>query len=206
MYRYYCPMNALTKSGAAFGLALLSLSPVVVTAQELGPPPPDGAPGAMAPAAAGTPDPARMATMREARAAAERIREQARLAMLGALTPQHRTQLGTLVGEFATAATPDVALTAKQIDALLSAREARAIVLAEQTARTNEQSLHEEERARFEATLSAEERAKMQARMEAMKAAHPAGWRHEPTTDPGLMLLHTALGMGGRHEGPPGPR
>jgi Spy/CpxP family protein refolding chaperone len=195
MSGYYRRMNARTRFGAAFGLALLSVLPIVAKAQELGPPPPDGAPGAMAPAAAGTPNPARMASMREARAASERIRAQARLAMLAALTPQHRTQFGTLVGEFATAATPDLSVTAKQIDALLSVREARAIVVAEQTARTS-----------FEATLTAAQRAQMQARMQAMKAAHPAGAMHEPSTDPGMMLLHTALGMGGRHEGPPGPR
>jgi Spy/CpxP family protein refolding chaperone len=175
MSGYYRRMNARTRFGAAFGLALLSVLPIVAKAQELGPPPPDGAPGAMAPAAAGTPNPARMASMREARAASERIRAQARLAMLAALTPQHRTQFGTLVGEFATAATPDLSVTAKQIDALLSVREARAIVVAEQTARTNERSLRDAERASFEATLTAAQRAQMQARMQAMKAAHPAG-------------------------------
>lgn len=195
-------MNAYRNSSAALGFALLSLSPAGAFAQAAAPP--QGAPPA--PASMETPDPARMATMREARAASERIHAQARVTMLGALTPQHRTQFAAIVGAYATAATPDLSVTAKEIDTLLSAREARAIVLAEETARTNERSLHEAERARMEATLTPTEREEMQARMQAMKAAHPAGSRLEPSSDPGLTLLRTTLGMGGHRGAPPEPR
>lgn len=197
-------MNAFTKSSAAIAFALL-LSPASVWAQQGGPPQGEP-PGAVPPAMAGTPDPARMATMREARAASERIRSQARTAMLGALTPQHRAQFAAIVGAYATAATPDLSVTAKQVDALLSTAEARAIVVAEQNARTNERSLHEAERARMEATLTPAERTEMQARMQAMKAAHGAWPMHERNADPGLTLLRTTLGMGGHRGGPPGPR
>ena len=198
-------MNVFRNSGAALGFTLLSLSPAGALAQAAGPPQGEP-PGVAAPAAMGTPDPARMATMREARAASERIRAQARVAMLGALTPQHRTQFATIVGAYAVAATPDLSVTAKEIDALLSTREARAIVLAEETARTNERSLHEAERSRIEATLTPAERDQMQARIQSMKAAHPAGSMREPSSDPGLTLLRTTLGMGGHHGGPPEPR
>lgn len=144
-----------------------------------------------------------MATMRATHAEFERIHRQARAQMLGALTPQHRTQLGTIVGAFATEATPDVAVTAKQIDAILSEREARAILQTETAARASEKSLMEAQRTAFEATLSPDDRARMAAHEQAVKdgrATHPM---REPSSDPGLVLLHATLALGG-HDGPPG--
>jgi Spy/CpxP family protein refolding chaperone len=181
---------------AAFTLALFC-APALAGAQEA---PPDGPPGAAAPAAAGTPNPERFAEMRETRAQLDAIREQARYQMLAALTTAHRTQLATIVGGLAIAPKPDVATAAKQIDASLSAREARAILTIESNQRTSSRALMESERAKFEATLDPAERAKMEARHHPMGAGPRA---NRPAPDAGFILLHAALPAEGHREGPP---
>lgn len=56
------------------------------------------------------------------------MHQQMRTTMLAALTPQNRTLLGTVAGQLATSATPDVKAAAAQLDAALSPAEKQAIL------------------------------------------------------------------------------
>jgi len=122
----------------------------------------------------------------------ERIHQQARTQILGSLTPQHRTQLGALIGQFAIAPVQDRHALEKQIDAMLSPREAQAILTTAAGEHTAMHSIMQAASAQFEATLTPEERTAMQARMDKMKAMHAD--RPERTPDAGSILLHAALG------------
>jgi hypothetical protein len=188
-------MRVVAKSAAFVAVALLSLAPAFSFADEAGPPP-DAAP----PAAGWKPSPERMADMRQMRSELESVHQQARLQMLGALTPQHREQFAAIVGQLAIAATPDVEVAAKQIDTMLSVREARAVLAAESTARADSKALMDQERAKFEASLTPDERAKMEAR-ESARPARPASAR---SADPGFILLRATVAGGPHREGPPG--
>jgi hypothetical protein len=191
----------------------LALSPALAAAQET--PAAAGLPDA--PGAMAAPDPARLEAMRAAREQVASMHKQARLQMLAALTPQHRAQLATVIGQFAVSANPDPAALAKTIDAMLSRNEAQGVVDIAASERVNERGVMEAVRSQMEASLTPDQRTAMAAREEKMaarRAEHVA-----PAPDPGRELARelasAALGWGGRGErgsgpvgdleGPPGP-
>jgi hypothetical protein len=193
------------------------LAPTLGAAQDApaGMPPavPDAASGSGAPPA---PNPARMAAMRAVREQMETLHKQTRLAMLASLTPQHRQQLATLIGQFAISANPDRQALERSVDALLTRNEAQSIVNLAASERTNSRSLMEAARAQMEASMTADERARMQARDAQMASRGPRamGMASARTPDPGAELLRTIVaarephgmpGMGreGWHGGPP---
>jgi len=132
--------------------------------------------------------------MRQAREQSAAMHRQARLQMLGSISAQHRSQLATLVGQYAVSANPDREVLARQIDTLLSRNEAQSVVNVAATERTNGRAMMEAMHQRIEASLPADRRAAMDAREEKMAAAR-AG-RTMPAPDPGRELLR-ALGVAG---------
>jgi hypothetical protein len=76
----------------------------------------------------GQPSAAAMTIMQQTHAKMEQLHSQARLSMLNALTPAHRTLLANIVGELVISASPDAAAAARQLDASLSPGEARAVL------------------------------------------------------------------------------
>lgn len=134
------------------------------------------------------------------------MHKQFRAKVLGLLTPAHRNQLASVVGQLAISASPDPQGAIKKIDAFLSSGEKQAILSAAQTFRT-------------------QQRARMQAMMAKFRAANPSFPSPRPmrsgepkerhATDAGelLFMLVTggAPGMGAHsfmlereHMGPPG--
>jgi hypothetical protein len=97
------------------------------------PPPPPGGPGA--------------GPMGQVRSQIDQVRAQARSAALNALTPTSRTLLSQVVGQLAVANTPDVNAAAKQLDAELSPREAKAILDAQNNLETQTQAIIDKARA-----------------------------------------------------------
>jgi hypothetical protein len=85
--------------------------------------------------------------MGQVRAQLDQVRAQARSTALNALTPASRTLLSQVVGQLAVAATPDVNAAAKQLDAELTPREAKAILDAQNTLLTQTQAIIEKARA-----------------------------------------------------------
>ena len=191
-------MNSLTPL-QALGLTAALLWPGVALAQQAESPP-DGPPPAMS-----TPSAQQRAAMEADRAQLEALHQQARVRMLGSLSPAHRAQFAALVGQYAIAAQPNPEYTARQIDALLSAQEARNILAVAAGERDSARSIMQAARTQFEATLTADQKARMQGRMEHMKAEHAGDPERSPRpTDAGSILLHVALGYGRMHGPPPG--
>lgn len=131
--------------------------PVAAGAQQ-GPPPDMGPGGGMMQHQMSDADRAKMMQMHG----------QARAAVLGALTPAHKTLLASIVSALAISTNPDAKAAAAKLDAQLSAPEKKAIVDAEN-------SMHEQ--------------------MRAMMPSPPpgAGEHHmQMSTDPGEILLMMA--------------
>jgi Spy/CpxP family protein refolding chaperone len=186
------------KSIALLGF-VLAVSPTLAAAQS-GPLP------ASAEAAATHPS---FAAMEQMHAQLTQIHKDARLRILGALTPAHRTLLAGVVGQLATAPNPDPVAAAKSLDAALSPAEARSVVSYEAAAHTQSRALMEAFRAQFEASLTPQQRAEMQQR-ESARAAERSQMGARPTRvpDAGTTLLHLASGAddvhgGFGHGGPP---
>jgi len=76
----------------------------------------------------GQPNAAAITVMQQTHAKMEQLHAQARLSMLNALTPAHRTLLATIVGQLTIAASPDTSAAARQLDASLSPAESRAVL------------------------------------------------------------------------------
>jgi hypothetical protein len=85
--------------------------------------------------------------MAQVRAQIDQVRVQARSTALNALTPASRALLSQVVGQLAVAATPDVGTAAKQLDAELSPREAKAILDAQNALETQTQAIIDKARA-----------------------------------------------------------
>jgi hypothetical protein len=187
----YIPLAALALAltpGAVFAqttAAAAPPAPAAAAADDQGPPRPTAA---------------QMSAMRVSFEALKAIRAQARVAMLGSLSAQHRAALATIIGQLAISAAPDPAAAERQIDALLSRGEAQNILNVAAAERTSERSAMEAARAQFEASLSADQKAKFaerDQRMTAERAAHTP-----PAPDAGRELLHTLVQTGREHGGP----
>jgi hypothetical protein len=128
------------------------------------------------------------------------LHDQARLQMLGSLSPAHRAAVANIIGQLAIAPNPNRRAAAAQIDALLSNGEKQSVLTAEAGERTNTRSLMESARAQMEASATPDERAKMQAR-DQQRASRMAAMQNRPqrTPDAGMTLLRIAGG------GPGGP-
>jgi hypothetical protein len=181
----------------AAGLALVLLGPSAAFAQDAMPPPPSVA------AAAPRRDPQQRAAIEATHAQLQRLEQQARSQILASLSPQHRAAFATIVGQYAIAPVQDRVATAKQLDALLTAGEARSILATESNERTAARVLMQEARAKVEASMTADQRAAQAARMQKMEAMH--GSMPHPAPDAGMALLHVAFGGSHMHGGgPPG--
>ncbi len=119
----------------------------------------------------------------------------ARAAMLGALTPAHRDLMSRLVGQLSIAPDPDVNAAAKQLDAVLSPAEVRAIGNAEAASRTQMMGAAGE----MQNTISPEQRRQMME--QAAQAMHSMSSSMAPAiakamqdeNDPGHVLLKSVL-------------
>ena len=86
------------------------------------------------------PPPPDFQAMEKTHAQIEQIHQQARVAMLNALQPEHRNLLAQVVGQLVLAPKPDTSAAAKTLDAALTADESKAIVGAWSSA---EQQMHQ---------------------------------------------------------------
>jgi hypothetical protein len=181
----------------ALALALAPVAGFADDAPPAGPPPPDG-PGAM-----GAPSPERMAAMRQTREQLRSLHNQTRTQLIASLTPQHRAQLATLIGQFAVTPNADRAALVRSVDAILSRNEAQSVVNLVSSERTSARGVMEAARARFESTLGADQRSAMDARTQRMEAMR-AETAHAPrAVDAGRELLRSLVGED-EHEGGPG--
>jgi len=157
------------------------------------------------------PSPAMRAAMQQARQQMEQIHLQARNQMLASLSPAHRTAVANIIGQMAISPNPDMAVAARQIDALLSQPEGQAILRTHSQAMTATQTLRTQMRTQFENSLTPDQRAQMEARRAQFAQAHPNGMPQRAArpgaTDPGAILLRNLTGGAGRgmHGGPGGP-
>jgi hypothetical protein len=128
----------------------------------------------------------------------ETLHQQMRYQILSALTPVHRRELGSLIGELAIAPNPDLQDAAAKIDRALLSSERQRILSAHQTFEAQIRQLHEQMRSELQSELP---------------AGHPAwgsgphnGSAPRPALDAGTIVLmtltpHFRMGMG---HGPPG--
>jgi Spy/CpxP family protein refolding chaperone len=183
----------------ALAFALAPVSAFADDTPPAGPPPADG-PGAM-----GAPSPERIAAMRQTREQLRLLHNQTRTQVIASLTPQHRAQLATLIGQFAVTPNADRRALVRSIDAILSRNEAQSVVNLVSSERANARSVMEAERAQFESTLSADQRAAMAARSQRMESMR-AETTHAPRPiDAGRELLRSLVGEDEREGGPGGP-
>ena len=123
--------------------AMLAAIPAFVLAQGASP---------MPPAASGTPWPRPdFQVIRQSMQQQEAMHKQFRAKVLGVLTPAHRNQLASVIGQLAIAASPDPRGAIKKIDAFLSSGEKQAILNAAQTFMTQERAQREAMMAKFRA-------------------------------------------------------
>ncbi|MBV8163521.1 MAG: hypothetical protein JOZ91_04580 [Candidatus Eremiobacteraeota bacterium] len=99
---------------SVFIAAALAATPLIVRADDT--------------SANGQPNAAAMSVMQQTHAKMEQLHAQARLSMLNALTPAHRTLLANVVGQLVIAQSPDTVAAARQLDASLSPNESRAVL------------------------------------------------------------------------------
>ena len=170
-------------------------------------PAPDAAMRPPADTAMARPSAQQMEAMQKVREQMRQIHTNARLQMLGSLTPAHRAALANIIGQLAIAPNPNRKAAEAQIDALLSNSEKSSVLNAEASARTNSRSLMESARTQFEATLSADDRAKMQARDAARQQRMAQGQTRgrefgAETPDAGRSLLRVSSAGGGLEGGP----
>ena len=176
--------------------AVLLGAPLCAMADEAG-----GAPPA--------PNAAMMQVMEQTHAQMDKLQGQARLAMLNSLSPANRNLLAQVAGQLAIAPNPDASVAARQLDANLSAGEARAIL---NISASLEQQAHQ---------LMESAHQQMMKAMPAGTPTHgPWGMRNEgmhagmrggqASSDPGMILLMATRsgGFEGFHHmpmgGPPG--
>src|SRR5438045_2842845 len=159
--------------------AMLAAIPALVLAQGA-PPMPPGPSGAPWP----RPD---FQVIRQNMQQQEAMHKQFRAKVLGLLTPAHRNQLASVIGQLAIAASPDPRGAINKIDAFLSSGEKQAILNAAQTFMT-------------------QQRAQMQAMMAKVRAANPnfpsprpmrsGETKERHTPDAGALLFMLATGGG----------
>ncbi len=131
------------------------------------------------------------AIMEQAHSKVEQLHSQARLSMLNALTPAHRTLLAQVVGQLAIAANPDAAAASRQLDASLSPTESRTIVSIntslEQQTRTIMESAHQQ---MMKSLPPGDQGPGGEHHMGYFREARPG--EPQMQNDPGMILLATA--------------
>lgn len=173
---------------AALAATLLA-SAVAARADNVGGPPPP-------------PNSAAMTIMEQTHAKMEQLHSQARLSMLNALSPAHRTLLAQIVGQLVIAPTPDLSAAAKTLDASLAPGEARTVLNISASFEQQAQQIMEASRKQLESTMPA-------GGPHGPYAMHGMGMRMGDQTqnDPGMVLLSMAgrtLGTFQFIAGPPG--
>jgi len=86
------------------------------------------------------------ATFERYRSQEEQLHQQMRYQILSALTPVHRRELASLIGELAIEPNPDLAAAATRIDRALLSYEQQRILAAHQAFETQRRQLHEQMR------------------------------------------------------------
>jgi hypothetical protein len=121
----------------------------------------------------------------------EQLHQQMRYQILSALTPNHRRELGLLIGELAIEPNPDVQAAATRIDRALLSSEQQRILAAHQAFETQSRQLREQMRTELQSELP---------------AGHP-NWRNGPRQgsppqqrqlDAGTIVLMTLTPRGPR--------
>lgn len=177
---------------------VLFLAPLAGMAEDAGAQPP-------------APNPAVFQVMEQTHAQMEKLHGEARLAMLNSLSAAHRNTLAQVAGELTIAPNPDPASAARQLDATLTAGEAKSIL---NISASFEQQAHQLMESAHQQMIKA---------MPAGTPTHgPWGMHDQGTrsgvrtgaqwsTDPGMILLMTtrSAGFEGFHHMPmgaaPGP-
>jgi hypothetical protein len=85
----------------------------------------------------------------------EQLHQQMRYQILSALTPNHRRELGLLIGELAIAPNPDLQDAATRIDRALSSSEQQRVLAAHQAFQTQSRQLREQMRTELQSELPA---------------------------------------------------
>jgi len=95
------------------------------------------------------------ATFERYHAQEEQLHQQMRYQILSALTPVHRRELASLIGELAIEPNPDVQAAAARIDRALLSSEQQRILAAHQAFETQRRQLHEQMRNELQSELPA---------------------------------------------------
>jgi len=95
------------------------------------------------------------ATFERYRTQEEQLHQQMRYQILSALTPVHRRELASLIGELAIEPNPDVQAAAARIDRALLSSEQQRILAAHQAFETQRRQLHEQMRTELQSELPA---------------------------------------------------
>ncbi len=126
--------------------------------------------------------------MEQAHAKVEQLHDQARLSMIGSLSPAQRTLLAQVVGQLAIAQTPDPAAAAKTLDANLTQAQAKNVLgisaSLEQQARQVMDAAHKQ----MQAAMPDSSAPHGQWGMHSMQVMHEGA----DETDPGMILLSMA--------------
>lgn len=168
----------MNKGFLALGLAL-SLLPVAALADDTVPSGPPPSP----PTAA-----QRQAIMKTFESFAQQehqLREQLRAQVLASLTPAHKAAVANLIGQLAISPNPDPAVTAKQLDVLLSAGEQQHILALHSSFKSHVKALHDQMRAQIQSELPAA----MQQRFSQKHQETQMVERSEHPNDAGSLLL-----------------
>jgi hypothetical protein len=129
----------------------------------------------------------------------ERLHEQSRAQMLGALTPAHKQLLAQVAGQLAISPNPDFAAAARRIDSALSPAESQSILRTHEAFRQQEHSVMDAAREQFEKTLTPDQQQQMQAHMEQHGKFGSSGQHTMPQLTAGALLLmpgHGPMMMG----------
>jgi hypothetical protein len=94
-------------------------------------------------------------TFERYRAQEEQLHEQMRYQILSALTPAHRRELASLIGELAIEPNPDLQAAATRIDRALLSYEQQRILAAHQAFEMQSRQLHEQMRSELQNELPA---------------------------------------------------
>lgn len=137
--------------------------------------------------------------MEQSRAQMDALHSQARLSILGALTPAHRALLAQVVGSLATAPNPDESAAIRQLDAALSPGEARTILSMHAAVEQQGHALMEAVHGKVMSILTASQRAQLESQPHGMMHVEGPGGPggHEMGETPltaGSILLHLSAG------------
>ena len=219
-------MKNIRTTALALALAVV---PAAALAQTPPPSAPAGQPGPGGPMSPGGPMMMRHQVTPQERQQFEAMRTQmmamhrrTKAEIIGALTPSHRTLLGTIAAGLALGSIPDTRTGAQQLDAALSSGEKTHIFAIVDASRTQERAAMEAARMKAMAQLPPEQQQRMQqmhAQMQARMQQNGGPMKRPARArDAGMDVLRVALGggmrgphdwhrdgMGPGHMGPGGP-